>query len=99
MNELAVSLDKNEKVATWTKDCPERIKPTERQVNPTYRGWYCCGMTTLDMAIASWKWNEERLGKPHSAPSIYIVTKEWIFPLEYEVPEDWEDLFSKKPAS
>lgn len=87
---LHINLDQNKPVAIWTRDAPELIKQNvlEHMINPTFRGWYCCGLTALQDAIASWKWNQENLGKTFPG-SIYVVSEVWIFPVTFEVPQDW----------
>jgi hypothetical protein len=92
--ELAVSLNPDKKVATWREDCQDNIKPSilKQMENVQYRGWYCCGQTNLEIAIAFYKWSQEHLGET-DAHSIYKIAPIWIFPLEYQVPQEWQTLF------
>lgn len=86
----AVDLDPTGMVALWRKDSSENIKPSElrRLINPKFRGWYWCGGTSLELALADWRWNQENMGKTF-ADSIYVVSPVWIFPVDFEVPQDF----------
>ena len=89
---LAVSLDPDALVVIWGEDKEELIKPyvAKQMVNKNFRGWYWRGKTCLKTAIASWQWNQENLGKTF-ADSIYIVSEVWIFPVDFDVPQNWQD--------
>lgn len=88
---LAVSLDPKNLVATWGNDAPEHIIPNvlKGMVDPHFRGWRWQGQTDLQTAIRNWHWIQENLGKNFPS-SIYLVSKVWIFPVGFEVSQDWE---------
>jgi hypothetical protein len=88
--EVAISLDLDTQVVVWIEDSPDRLKPSmvPKMQNTTFKGWYSCGLVTLKMAIANWKWHEEHLGDT-DGHSIYKISPIWIFPVGFEVPQDW----------
>jgi hypothetical protein len=66
--ENAVLLDPEALVSLWRNDSRENIKPSSliQMVNPSFRGWYCAGRTTLKSAKETWQWNRDNLGKTFS---------------------------------
>lgn len=86
---LAVPLDPAAIVATWSEQImrPEILKRVEASL---LERWHWSGRVSLAMAIHSWRWNQENLGKTF-ADSIWIVGECWVFPVGFDVPQDWQN--------
>jgi hypothetical protein len=94
LTEIATPLDPSTTIAIWEESHPKYLKPgtIEKMMNPQFKGWYCSGQTVLQVAIASVAWRNKHLGQTFSG-SIHVVAPAWIFPLPYEVPQNWQSLY------
>lgn len=85
---IAISLDPDAIVTLWSKWI---MKPADKEkvINASsLEGWRWCGRVDLSMAIHSWKWSEENLGKTFPS-SIWIVSEVLVFPDGFDVAQDW----------